>query len=193
VPLGVVAAEGPAVARHSLKIAWTHHLDGQQRQTAISLGELVYEGGTPQLVNSRQILTAADFPKGKRPKMIETQNFVGPDDTQITVTAYRIENGHNSEGYLFDLETRRLTNFTNTPDHYEEVEGIFPDGLSTTVERNHSVGKPWPLCDGWRVWFDGSRPAALHALSRIPRLQGQQLRGQRRRPLDGVSTRQGRR
>lgn len=157
VPLGVVAAEGPAVSRTSLKVAWTHHIEGQSRQAAISMGEIDYQDGTPKLVNTRQILTAGAFPEGQRPKMIETQNFVGLDDRQITVTAYLIENGHNTEGYLFDLETGRLTNFTNTPDHYEEVEGIFPDGLSTTVERNGSVGKPWPLVDGWRVWFDGSR------------------------------------
>ncbi len=157
VPLGVVAAEGPAVSRTSQKVAWTHHIEGQSRQTAISLGEIVDESGTPKLVNTRLALTADDFPQGQRPKMIETQNFVGPDDKQITVTAYRLEEGHNSEGFLFDLSNRHLTNFTNTPDHYEEVEGIFPDGLSTTVERNSSVGQPWPLVDAWRVWFDGSR------------------------------------
>ncbi len=155
-PLGFVAAEGPAVSRTQLKIAWTHHIKGESRQTAISAGDLVYENGIPKLVNTRLVLTTKDFPNGQRPKMIETQNFVGPDDKQITVSAYLIENGHNTEGYLFDLETRKLTNFTNTPDDYEEVEGIFPDGQSTLVERNHSVGKPWPMVDAWRVWFDGS-------------------------------------
>jgi acetyl esterase/lipase len=156
VPLGVVAVEGPAVSQTQLKIAWTHHLEGESRQTAISLGDLVHENGKPVLKNTRLVLTTKDFPAGQRPKMIETQNFT-PDDWQITVTAYLVEDGHNSEGYLFDPATRRLVNFTKTPDDYEEVEGIFPDGASTLVERNRSVGKPWPLVDAWRVWFDGSR------------------------------------
>lgn len=155
-PLGVVAAEGPAVSRTQLKIAWTHHIEGEHRQTAISTGDLVYENGTPRLANTRLVLTTKDFPEGQRPKMIETQNFT-PYDTAITLTAYLIESGHNTEGYTFDLETRKLTNFTRTPDDYEEVEGIFPDGQSTLVERNHSVGKPWPMVDAWRVWFDGSK------------------------------------
>lgn len=154
--LGVVAAEGPAVSRKQLKIAWTHHLEGEHRQTAISIGDLVYENGTPRLANTRLLLTTKDFPEGQRPKMIETQNFT-PDDKAITLTAYLIESGHNTEGYTFDLETKKLTNFTRTPDDYEEVEGIFPEGQSTLVERNHSVGKPWPMVDAWRVWFDGSK------------------------------------
>lgn len=155
-PLGIAAAEGPAVSRQQLRIAWTHHLEGEHRQTAISIGDLVHENGTPKLANTRLLLTTKDFPEGQRPKMIETQNFT-PDDKAITLTAYLIENGHNTEGYTFDLETRKLANFTRTPDDYEEVEGIFPDGQSTLVERNHSVGKPWPMVDAWRVWFDGSK------------------------------------
>lgn len=156
-PLDIVAAEGPAVSRTRLKIAWTHHLEGESRQTAISTGDLVYEEGVPKLANTALVLTAKDFPESERPKMIETQNFVGPDDKAITLTAYRLENGHNTDGYTFGLETRRLANFTRTPDDYEEVEGIFPDGQSTLVERNRSVGKPWPLVDAWRVWFDGTK------------------------------------
>ncbi|MCB1233473.1 MAG: alpha/beta hydrolase [Verrucomicrobiae bacterium] len=156
-PLGFVAAEGPAVSRTQLKIAWTHHREGELRQTAISTGDIVYESGIPKLANTRLVLTTKDFPEGRRPKMIETQNFVGPDDKTITLSAYLIENGHNTEGYTFDLEAKQLTNFSNTPDDYEEVEGIFPDGLSTLVERNRSVGKPWPVVDAWRVWFDGSK------------------------------------
>lgn len=155
-PLGVVAAEGPAVSRQQLKVAWTHHIEGDHRQTAISSADLVYENGIPRLAKTRLLLTAKEFPEGQRPKMIETQNFT-PDDKSITLTAYLIENGHNTEGYTFNFETRKLTNFTLTPDDYEEVEGIFPDGRSTLVERNHSVGKPWPMLDIWRVWFDGSK------------------------------------
>lgn len=145
------------MSRTQLKIAWTHHIEGESRQTAISVGDIVYENGVPQLQNSRLVLTSKDFPEGQRPKMIETQYFVGPVDQAITVTAYLIQSGHNTEGYLFDLKSKKLINFTNTPDDYEEVEGIFPDGKSTLVERNRSVGKLWPMVDAWRVWLDDSK------------------------------------
>lgn len=158
VPLGVVMLEGPAVSRTRPLIAWTHDVEGATRQTGISMGELIYENGTPVLKNTRLLVTAADFPSGSRPKMIETQNFVGPDDNQITVTAYQLEGTANTEGFLLDVETRKCTNFTNTPEHYEEVEGIFPDGKSTLVERNEHHGKPWPMVDAWQVWFDDSQP-----------------------------------
>ncbi|CAN5906623.1 hypothetical protein BH11VER1_BH11VER1_07730 [soil metagenome] len=156
VPLGIVMLEGPAVSRARPLIAWTHDIEGETRQTGISIGEVVYEYGVPAMKNVRVLVKSSDFPEGQRPKMIETQNFVGPDDKQITVTAYQVEGSANSDGFLFDVETRKFTNFTHTPDHYEEVEGIFPDGKSTTVERNEHYGKPWPMVDAWRVWFDGS-------------------------------------
>ncbi len=160
VSLGTTMLEGPAVSRSRPLIAWTHDADPQckqGRQTRISLGELVYENGVPALKNVRQILAAVDFPAGQRPKMIETQNFVPPDDKLLAVTAYQLEGTANSDGYLFDLDSGRLTNFTKSPDHYDELEGAFPDGKSIAVEHNEHRGKPWPLADAWRIWFDGSQ------------------------------------
>ncbi len=156
-PLGLTMLEGPAVSRTRPLIAWTHDTDGDPRQSHISLGELVYENGVPAMQNVRQLVTAKDFPEGQRPKMLETQNFVPPADKQITITAYQVENTANTDGFLLDLDTGKLTNFTRTPEHYEEIEGVFPDGKSTTVERNEHHGKAWPMVDAWRVWFDGSR------------------------------------
>jgi acetyl esterase/lipase len=157
VPLGVQMVEGPAVSRTELKIAWTHNIEGKHHQTGISLGSLTYEGRRPRMEQVRLVLTDEDFPQGRRPKMIESQNFT-PDGKQLTVTAYLLENGHNTDGYLFDFATHKLQNFTDTPDLYEEVEGIFPDGRSTLVERGQSSPKnPWAMVDSWRVWFDGSR------------------------------------
>lgn len=156
-PLGLTMLEGPAVSRTRPLIAWTHNTDGDLRQSRISMGELVYENGVPKMKNVRQLVTAKDFPEGQRPKMLETQNFVPPGDKQLTLTAYQLEGTANSEGYLLDLDTHALTNFTRSPEHYEEVEGVFPDGKSTTVERNGHLGKPWPLIDLWRAWFDGSK------------------------------------
>lgn len=167
VSLGTTMLEGPAVSRSRPLIAWTHDPDPQckqGRQSRISFGELKYENGVPALINVRQILAAVDFPEGQRPKMIETQNFIPPDDKQLAVTAYQLEGTANSDGYLFDIDSGKLTNFTKSPDHYDELEGIFPDGKSIAVERNEHRGKPWPLADAWRIWFDGS-----HAPQRLTR------------------------
>jgi acetyl esterase/lipase len=156
-PLGLTMLEGPAVSRTRPLIAWTHDTEGDPRQSRISIGELVYENGVPAMKNVRQLVTAKDFPEGQRPKMVETQNFVPPADKQITITAYQVESTANTDGFLLDLDTVKLTTFTRTPEHYEEIEGVFPDGKSTTVERNEHHGKAWPMVDAWRVWFDGSR------------------------------------
>ncbi|MCH1439209.1 MAG: hypothetical protein L7W43_06115 [Rubripirellula sp.] len=151
-PLDVHCDEGPAVSRGQLKIAWTHGL-----QDRISMGEIVYEGETPKLVNREVILTREDFPESMRPhRWIETQNFVPPDDNQLTVTGYEINNTANSEAFLLDLKDSSLVNISQTPDAYEEVEGIFPDGKFTLVKRADHKGNHWPLIDAWKLALDGS-------------------------------------
>ena len=151
VPLGVQCNEGPAVSRMHLRIAWTH---GEQDH--ISVGDIVYEAGVPKLNNTKLVLTTADFPKDQRPrKWIETQNFVPPDDTKITVTAYEINDTDNTDTFLFGLNTGELQNLSHTTDRYEECEGIFPDGKSTLVESAEKQHR-WPLVDLYRLPLDGS-------------------------------------
>lgn len=151
VPLGVQCNEGPAVSRSQLRIAWTH---GEQDH--ISTGDIVYENGTPKLVNTQVVLKTSDFPEQDRPRQwIETQSFVPPDDSKITVTAYEIRDTENTETYLFDLKTKSLTNLSRSPDRYEECEGIFPDGKSTLVE-SAEITHRWPLVDLYRLSLDGS-------------------------------------
>ena len=152
VPLDVHCDEGPAVSRGQLKIAWTHGL-----QDRVSLGEIVYDAGIPKLVNRRVILTREDFPESMRPyRWIETQNFVSPTDEQLTITGYEINNTANSEAFLLNLNDGSLVNISQTPEAYEEVEGIFPDGKFTLVERADHKGNHWPLIDAWKLALDGS-------------------------------------
>lgn len=151
VPLGVQCNEGPAVSRTRLRIAWTH---GEQDH--ISTGDIVYENGVPSLVNRQLVLRTSDFPAGQRPrKWIETQNFIPPDDTQLTVTGYELNDSENTDTFLFDIATRRLTNLSRTAHRYEEAEGVFPDGRSTLVE-SAEIERRWPLVDLYRLWLDGS-------------------------------------
>jgi hypothetical protein len=152
VPLGVQCNEGPAVSRTRLKLAWTH---GEQDH--ISTGEVEYKEGVPKLVNAKLVLRTEDFPKAARPrKWIETQNFVPPDDTKLTITAYEIGDTANTETFLFDLDTAKLTNLTNTPDRYEECEGVFPDGKWTLVESAEVKDVRGPLVDLYKLALDGS-------------------------------------
>ncbi len=152
VPLEVHCDEGPAVSRNQLRIAWTHGL-----QDRISIGDIVYSDGVPRLVNTKEVLSVASFPENERPqRWIETQNFVPPDDAKLTVTAYEINGTANSEAFVLDLATGQLSNMSKSPDHYEEVEGIFPDGRHTLVERAEHRGNHWPLIDAYRLALDGS-------------------------------------
>jgi hypothetical protein len=155
VPLNEHCDEGPAVSRHRLRIAWTHGL-----QDRISTADLEYENGVPKLVNKRQVVQVSDFPEGSRPqRWIEAQNFVPPLDTQLTVTAYELNGTANSEAFLLDLDSGALTNLSRSPDHYEEAEGVFPDGKHTLVERAEHHGNHWPLIDAWKLALDGTGKA----------------------------------
>jgi hypothetical protein len=151
VALGVQCNEGPAISRSRLRIAWTH---GEQDH--ISVGNIVYENGTPQIVDARVVLQSSDFPEEERPrKWIETQNFVPPDDDRITVTGYELNDTDNTDTFLLDLKSGKLTNMSRSPERYEECEGIFPDGRSTLVE-SAEIKHRWPLVDLYRLWLDGS-------------------------------------
>ncbi|MFZ4766549.1 MAG: TolB family protein [Roseimicrobium sp.] len=151
VPLGIQCNEGPAISRRRLRIAWTH---GEQDH--ISVGDIVYENGTPKLANARAVLQSSDFPKTERPrKWIETQSFVPPDDDQITLTGYELNDTDNTDTFVLDLKSGALTNMSRSPERYEECEGIFPDGRSTLVESAEFQHR-WPLVDLYRLWLDGS-------------------------------------
>jgi hypothetical protein len=174
-PLGVLCQEMPAVSRRQLRVAWTHGAPGT-RQDRISMGDIVYTNGVPALANVRQVLASSDFPANERPApWIETQNFVPPDDRQLTVTAYEVNGTANTETYLFDLTTRELKNLTHSPDHYDEAEGVFPDGKYTLIERTEHRGNHWPLCDTYKLALDGSgRVERLTHFSDVPGYKGTQ-------------------
>lgn len=149
VTLGVECDEGPAVSRKSHRIAWTHG-----EQDIISVGEIEYVNGRPTLTNVKIVIEASQFPGPAR--IIETQNFIPNNENQLTLTGYRLGNTDNTEMFVFDLGTGKLTNQSNSPESYDEAEGIFPDGKFTTVEHSPSRGKAWPLVDIYKLALDGS-------------------------------------
>ena len=89
---------------------------------------------------------------------IEAQDFYD-NDSKMTFTCYEPE-GHSSVMGI-DLKTGQVTNFSKAPGTYNEVEGIFPDGLYTAVEADRQceqLGGPRGAgnIDIWKLRLDGT-------------------------------------
>ena len=152
-PLGTKCSEGPAVSRTRLHIAWTHV--SAQYPDALPAGvsqmheaDLIYTEGQPKLVNQRLILDSRDLPFKCT---METQNFVPPDERRLTFSAYGYQ---GTEVCVVDLATKKVRNLTNSPDGYDEPEGIFPDGRFTLVECDRPNRKGWQFIDIWKLSLD---------------------------------------
>ena len=150
VPLGERLDEGPAVSRTRLHIAWT-----PPGQRDIYEADIVYRDGRPALSGKRLVLSYANRPMSER---LEPQDFRPPDERELIFSAY---SGTLEEPFYYsdvcgvNLASGRVTNYTNTPEQYDEVEGIFPDGRYTLVESDrHGVNKQWKI-DIYRLPLDG--------------------------------------
>jgi Tol biopolymer transport system component len=155
VPLGTKCSEGPAVSRRRLHIAWTHVSSQYPDKlpagaSQIHEADLVYESGVPKLANQRLVLDSRDLPFKCT---LETQNFRPPEERALTFSAYGYQ---GTEVCGVDLATRKVVNYSNAPDQYDEPEGIFPDGQSTLVECDRQNKKGWQFIDLWRLKLDGS-------------------------------------
>lgn len=128
IPLGEKCSEGPAVSRTHMQIAWT-------QKNKIYLGDIVNDDGVYQLVGKRLILDAADLYFKCN---LETQNFRPPDEKEIIFSAYDYQEG---EVMGVNIETGKVTNYSNADNQYDEPEGIFPDGKYTLVESDRHVSK----------------------------------------------------
>lgn len=155
VPLGTKCSEGPAVSRTRLHLAWTHV--SAQYPDEMPAGssrmyeaDLVYENGKPRLANQKLILDSRDLPFKCT---LETQNFRPPDERELTFSAY----GHQGTDVGgIDLVTKKVTNYSNAPDQYDEPEGMFPDGQYTLVECDRQNRKGANHVDMWKLKLDGS-------------------------------------
>lgn len=159
VPLGVIAAEGPAVSRNQLKIAWevAHGQDTlrlNEGESIMFIADIVYDNGIPRLANQRQMFDSRNMPFTLR--HVETQDFVPPHDEKLVATVYRKNLTTNTETYLIDVETGEFENISKSPDTYDEAEGIFPDGKYTTTETGPSNGRNFPMVDIYKLALDGS-------------------------------------
>ena len=180
-PLGEKCSEGPAVSRRNMRIAWT-------QGGAFYMADVVYDNGTPKLAGKKKVLDKKDLPFKCD---VETQNFRPPEEKELTFSAYGYQ---GTEVMGLDLETGKVTNYSNAPGQYDEPEGIFPDGRHTLVECDKHILKGSQYDDHLQAgprWLGQYR--ADHALQRLSGLQGLQPGGQRRRQVHRLSVCQGRR
>jgi len=149
IPLQEHCSEGPAVSRTRMRIAWT-------RRKAFYMADIVFKDGTFSLGNKRKILDEKDLPDTTS---LETQNFRPPLERELTFTyGYQKppEKRRRYEVMGVDIETGKVTNYSQAPDQYNEPEGIFPDGNFTTVEcdRHHPEGIQY--IDIYKLALNGS-------------------------------------
>jgi hypothetical protein len=158
VALGTKCSEGPAVSRRRLHIAWTQvaaQYPGEMPagSSRILEADVVYDRGTPKLAKTRLVLDSRDLPFRCT---LETQNFRPLDERELTFSAY----GHQGTDVCgVDLETKRVTNYSDAPGQYDEPEGISPDGRWTLVEcdRECMSGRGPGHVDVWKLSLDGKR------------------------------------
>lgn len=159
-PLNIICAEGPAVSRTQLKIAWAER-DRQrpelgENRARLFTANISYEYGDPIAQNRKMVFDSNQFPFPLGGASLETQNLVPPDDTKLTFSAYQINHTNNTDTYMIDLKTGKFQNMTRSPGYYDEPEGIFPNGRFTCVEHGPSTETAWPLVDIYKLRLDGS-------------------------------------
>ena len=143
--------EGPAVSRKKMRIAWT--IGGTTPDAAFYMADIVYEDGTPKLVNKKKILDKRDLSIMKYD--IETQNLRPPDEKELIFSAYGDEY-KACEVVGLEIETGKVVNYSKAPEQYDEPEGIFPDGKYTLVECDKHNLKGTSNIDIYKLALDGS-------------------------------------
>jgi hypothetical protein len=157
-PLGTKCSEGPAVSRKRMHIAWTHvaseyPVEMPAGSSRIYEADIIDDDGTPKLANQKLVLDSRDLPFQCT---LECQNFRPIDERELTFSAY----GHQGTDTCgVNLDTKKVVNYSDAPDQYDEVEGIFPDGRWTLVEcdRESLSGKGSGHVDIWKLSLDGKK------------------------------------
>lgn len=157
VALGVRCNEGPAVSRQRLHIAWPEWTSADPAQGILATSRLfqadiVYTDGTPALANRQLIIDASELPFRCT---MESQSFRAPEEKELTFSAYA-DGGRKCDVIGIDLQTKKITKYTDSPDAYDEPEGIFPDGRHTLVEADLQNHLGPGNVDIWKLALDGS-------------------------------------
>lgn len=149
-------SEGAAVSKRTMKIAFSQTAE-QSPDLAPEASRLIVAdldlSATARLINKRTVYESKD-----RSCTIEAQDFYD-NDRKMTFTCYEPEGRASVMG--IDLQTGEVTNFSKAPGTYNEVEGIFPDGLHTAVEADRQCEQLGGQrgsgnIDIWKLRLDGT-------------------------------------
>src|SRR5688500_901420 len=157
VKLGQKMSEGAAVSKKNTTIAFaeTRGADLPDGASRIITAWLDLTGPEPKLMNKKVVYESKD-----RNCVLEAQDFYD-NDTKLTFTCY--EPNNLASVWSIELHSKKVTNLSNAPGNYNEVEGIFPGGGEqyTCVESDHQCdwlgGDRGPgNIDIWKLKMDGT-------------------------------------
>ena len=156
--------EGAAISKHSMLISFSEtsgdHPDFPKNYSRLMVAQVDLSGTTPRLINERKVYESNDDQCS-----LEAQDFYD-NDSKMTFTCYvRKEEPRGTVGLAkvmgIDLKTGKVTDFSQSPDTYNECEGIFPDGKFTAVEGDRQVAElggehGMRNIDIWKLRLDGT-------------------------------------
>ncbi len=146
-------SEGPATSRIAPRLAWV--VSGRQYPgqvpdgvTELWMADVRVGVEAAELVNQRKVHEA------KWPECwLEAQDF-RKKDGEIIFSCYQPEK--KSEVMGVDVSTGKVVNHSNSPQVYDEPEGIFPDGDYTLIECDKQNGLGDSAIDIWKLRLDGT-------------------------------------
>lgn len=156
VKMGQRMSEGMAISKRSMKVAFSV-LPAQDPSlgegSRIEMADVQVADGQATLVNKKIIHRSPDANC-----RLEAQDFYD-NDTKLTFTCYEPK-GLGSAMKL-DLATGEVVNLSKKPGSYNEIEGIYPDGIYTLVEADRqceTLGgqRGSGNIDIWRLKMDGT-------------------------------------
>jgi dipeptidyl aminopeptidase/acylaminoacyl peptidase len=157
IKLGQKMSEGAAISKKNLTIAWSE-TEAQfpelpRDYSRLVVADVEYSGGTPKLVRKKTVYESKDANC-----RLEAQDFYD-NGRKMTFTCYRPKGLGGVMG--IDMQSGKVTDFSQAPTIYNEVEGIFPDGTYTLVESSKQVDKLGGKhgsreIDIWKLRLDGT-------------------------------------
>jgi hypothetical protein len=148
--------EGLAVSKNSLKIAYSISgiqypdiRDENYQKYQMFIAEIKIIDDSACIVNKKQILIS-----NHPPTRLEPQDFFD-NDTHLTFSNYHTspDGTETCDVMVYNLNDSSVSQMTHTNCH-NEPEGIFPDGVYSTIECDcHAVkrGEPSGLKYGWGI------------------------------------------
>ncbi|QHN05564.1 hypothetical protein FTO74_15375 [Granulicella sp. WH15] len=141
---GVHLHEGAAVSKHSMKVSysetWEEIASFPEHYSRLMTADVDLSGTTPKLINQKMVYESHD-----NDCILEAQDFYD-NDTKMTFTCYVTKGRPAGSDALakvmgIDLKTGVVTDFTKSPETYNETEGIYPDGKYTSVEGDRHIAQ----------------------------------------------------